>query len=109
MNHSEADITLVERYFDAELTDAEIKDFNSRMESDQNFKALVKQEMALIAAIRYEGAAANLKYLEDLEAKLQKDTAYSHKFRFNQMVLLCCSCCRGDYRSVRRLHEYTKR
>lgn len=74
MNHSEADITLVEKYFDEELNDAEIKDFNTRVERDENFKALVKQEMALIAAIRYEGVAANLKYLEELESNLQKET-----------------------------------
>jgi tetratricopeptide (TPR) repeat protein len=74
MNHSEADIALVEKYFDAELNDAELKTFTTRLESDENFKLLVEQEKALIAAVRYEGAAANLQYLEDLESKLQKET-----------------------------------
>ena len=74
MNHSEADIALVEKYFDAELDDAELKTFITRLESDENFKLLVDQEKALIAAVRYEGAAANLQYLEDLESKLQKET-----------------------------------
>jgi tetratricopeptide (TPR) repeat protein len=74
MNHSEADIALVERYFDSELNDAELKSFSLRMESDENFKSLVEQEKVLIAAIRYEGAVSSLKYLEDLEAKLQKET-----------------------------------
>ena len=74
MNHSEADIALVEKYFDAELNDAELKTFTTRLESDETFKLLVEQEKALIAAVRYEGAAANLQYLEDLESKLQKET-----------------------------------
>ena len=74
MNHSEADIALVEKYFDAELTDAEMKNFTTRMASDEHFKALVEQEKVLIAAIRYEGAVTDLKYLEDLEAKLQRET-----------------------------------
>ena len=74
MNHSEADIALVEKYFDAELNDAELKTFTTRLENDENFKLLVEQEKALIAAVRYEGAAANLQYLEDLESKLQKET-----------------------------------
>ena len=74
MNHSEADIALVEKYFDAELNDAELKTFTTRLESDENFKLLVEQEKALIAAVRYEGAAANLQFLEDLESKLQKET-----------------------------------
>jgi tetratricopeptide (TPR) repeat protein len=74
MNHSEADIALVEKYFDAELNDAELKTFTTRLESDEHFKLLVEQEKALIAAVRYEGAAANLQFLEDLESKLQKET-----------------------------------
>jgi tetratricopeptide (TPR) repeat protein len=74
MNHSEADIALVEKYFDAELNDAELKTFTTRLETDENFKMLVEQEKALIAAVRYEGASANLQYLEELESKLQKET-----------------------------------
>jgi tetratricopeptide (TPR) repeat protein len=74
MNHSEADIALVEKYFDSELNDDELKNFTTRVQSDENFKLLVEQEKALIAAIRFEGAAANLQYLEELETKLQKET-----------------------------------
>ena len=74
MNHSDADIALVEKYFDSELNDAELKNFTMRMESDENFKSLVEQEKVLIAAVRYEGAVSSLKYLEDLELKLQKET-----------------------------------
>ena len=74
MNHSEADIALVEKYFDSELNDAELKNFTMRMESDENFKSLVEQEKVLIAAVRYEGAVSSLKYLEDLEVKLEKET-----------------------------------
>ena len=74
MDHSEADISLVEKYFDAELNDTELRSFTMRMQSDENFKLLVEQEKALIAAIRYEGAAANLEYLDELESKLQKET-----------------------------------
>ncbi|HMG89405.1 MAG TPA: tetratricopeptide repeat protein [Chryseolinea sp.] len=74
MDHSEADIALVEKYFDAELNDAELKNFTTRLESDEHFKLLVEQEKALIAAIRFDGAASNLQYLEELETKLQKET-----------------------------------
>jgi tetratricopeptide (TPR) repeat protein len=74
MNHSEADVALVEKYFDEELSDAEMKNFTMKLNSDENFKQLVEQEKALIAAIRYEGAASNLQYLDELETKLQKET-----------------------------------
>jgi len=70
MNHSEKDIALVEKYFDAELNDSEMNHFTSRMESDQNFKTLVEQEKAIIGAIRHQGLTENLQYLETLEANL---------------------------------------
>ena len=55
MNHSETDIALVEKYFDAELSDLEMKHFTSRIESDEKFKTLFEQEKALVGAIRHQG------------------------------------------------------
>ncbi len=74
MNHSEKDIALVEKYFDAELNDTEVEQFSERMESDENFKTLVEQEKAIIGAIRHQGLAENLKYLQALEANLGDTT-----------------------------------
>lgn len=71
MNHSETDITLVEKYFDSELSESEMKHFSLRVETDENFKTLVEQEKALIGAIRYQGIEDNLQYLQNLEANLQ--------------------------------------
>jgi len=51
-----------------------MKHFTQRMESDENFKTLVKQEKALIGAIRYQGIQENLRYLATLESNLQKET-----------------------------------
>lgn len=68
MNHSEEDIALVEKYFDAELNDSEVNHFIARMESDETFKLLVEQEKAIIGAIRYQGLTDNLQYLQALEA-----------------------------------------
>ncbi len=70
MNHSEKDIALVEKYFDAELSDSEMNHFTMRLESDQNFKTLVEHEKAIVGAIRHQGLTENLQYLEALEANL---------------------------------------
>jgi TolA-binding protein len=73
MNHSENDTTLVEKYFDAELSESEMKHFTERVETDETFKVLVEQEKNLIGAIRYQGLQSNLQFLETLEANLQSD------------------------------------
>lgn len=70
MNHSENDITLVEKYFDAELSESEMKHFAQRVESDDSFKTLVEQEKALIGAVRYHAITENLQFLEHLESNL---------------------------------------
>jgi len=72
MNHSETDIALVEKYFDAELSDLEMKHFTSRIESDEKFKTLFEQEKALVGAIRHQGLQDNLQYLKTLEANMQE-------------------------------------
>lgn len=73
MNHSENDIALVEKYFDAELSDAEMNHFTTRIESDENFKTLFEQEKVLVGAIRHQGLQGNLQYLKALEANLQSN------------------------------------
>lgn len=69
------DITLVERYFDRELTEAEMAEFQDRLTKDQSFKSLVEQEKILIAQIRKEGLKKDLNYLRSLEKTLNKPTA----------------------------------
>jgi len=71
MNHSETDIALVEKYFDAALSDTEINHFILRVESDENFKSLFEQEKALVGAIRHHGLRENLQYLKAVESNLQ--------------------------------------
>lgn len=70
MNHSETDIALVEKYFDAELSESEMNHVSMRIESDENFKTLFEHEKALIGAIRHQGLQENLQYLKTLEANL---------------------------------------
>jgi tetratricopeptide (TPR) repeat protein len=75
MNHSEKDIALVEKYFDAELNDSEMNHFTTLLESDQNFKTLVEQEKTIIGAIRHQGLTENLQYLKALEANLSDNSS----------------------------------
>src|SRR6187402_2322565 len=64
------DIDQVERYFDNELSEAEVSEFQDRIVSDASFKALVAQEKSLIDGIRLEGLKRDLKYLEAVERTL---------------------------------------
>jgi tetratricopeptide (TPR) repeat protein len=77
MNHSENDITLVEKYFDAELNDSEKKLFTDRVDNDENFRSLVEEERVLIGAIRYQGIGDNLQYLKALESSIQDQQKFS--------------------------------
>src|SRR5690242_8935899 len=64
------DMTLVEKYFDQELTDAEAQEFDIRVTTDSTFKALVDQEKVLIKGIHLEGLTRDLRYLQSLERSL---------------------------------------
>lgn len=64
------DISLVEKYFDEELSAAEMENFNERLKTDESFKALVEQEKALISAIRFQGLHDDLHFLKKLESTL---------------------------------------
>lgn len=75
MKPTENDITLMERYFDAELNEEEMKHFVSRVEQDEAFKALVQREKIIIGAIRSQGLVDNLNYLKSIEEKLQGEHA----------------------------------
>lgn len=76
MKPSENDITLVEKYFDAELNAEEMNIFNKRVEEDDNFKALVVREKIIIGAIRNQGLLDNLQYLKTIEEKIQGDQSH---------------------------------
>jgi hypothetical protein len=82
MKPTEKDITLLERYFDAELNEAEMKEFTSRVELDKDFNALVKREKVIIGAIRNQGLLDNLAYLKTIEEKIEGDQAIDHRFNF---------------------------
>lgn len=78
MKPSENDITLVEKYFDAELSEEEMNIFNTRVEHDDHFKALVLREKIIIGAIRNQGLLDNLQYLKTIEEKIQGDQAHPY-------------------------------
>ena len=75
MKPTEIDITLVERYFDAELNAEEITQFNKRVAQDKAFEALVQREKIIIGAIRIQGLLDNLQYLKSIEEKIQGEQA----------------------------------
>src|SRR5688572_9348076 len=71
MKPTEKDITLLERYFDAELNEEEQKYFASRVEQDKDFSALVQREKIIIGAIRNQGLLDNISYLKSIEEKIE--------------------------------------
>ena len=76
MKPTERDISLVEKYFDAELNAEELKHFNSRVENDASFKALFHREKIIIGAIRNQGLIDNLHYLKSIEEKIQGNQSH---------------------------------
>ncbi|WP_276374384.1 tetratricopeptide repeat protein [Chryseolinea sp. H1M3-3] len=76
MKPTEHDITLMERYFDSELSVTELEHFHSRVATDATFKALVQREKILIGAIRNQGLLDNLQYLKAIEDKIQGNQAH---------------------------------
>lgn len=75
--NNDYDIALVEKYFDQELTEAEVSEFNTRLASDFAFKALVDQEKILIQGIHAEGLHRDLQYLKSLERTLSHEPVRS--------------------------------
>ena len=76
MRPTEQDITLVEKYFDSELSSEELNHFNARVEHDEDFKALFQREKIIIGAIRNQGLIDNLLYLKSIEEKIQGDQSF---------------------------------
>jgi tetratricopeptide (TPR) repeat protein len=79
--NNDYDITLVEKYFDNELTETESAEFNERLNADDSFKQLVAREKALIQGVRLEGLNRDLLFLKSLEHNFAKEpeTAWNHK------------------------------
>lgn len=73
MEATDEDITLIERFFDGELSEDEINTFRLRMEVDEKFKTLYQREKVIIGAIRNQGLLDNLQYLKSVEEKIQGD------------------------------------
>ncbi|HEX5170250.1 MAG TPA: tetratricopeptide repeat protein [Cyclobacteriaceae bacterium] len=71
---NENDITLVERYFDQDLSDLEVNAFNQRLEKDGSFKAMFDREKTLIRSIRYEGLQRDLQVLKQIEMSARQDS-----------------------------------
>ena len=68
--NNDYDITLVEKYFDNELTETEAVEFQKRIHSDDSFKQLVDQEKILLQGIRLDGLSKDLHYLKSVENNL---------------------------------------
>src|SRR5687768_1807134 len=68
--NNDYDITLVEKYFDNELTETESAEFNERLNADASFKQLVAREKTLIQGVRLEGLSRDLRFLKTLEQGL---------------------------------------
>jgi tetratricopeptide (TPR) repeat protein len=69
---NENDITLVERYFDEELSQSEINSFHQRLEKDNNLKTLFIQEKTLLRGIRFAGLQRDLAKLKEIEATVAR-------------------------------------
>jgi tetratricopeptide (TPR) repeat protein len=76
MKSTEHDITLMERYFDSELTTEEMTRFSARLQDDEIFRSLVEREKIIIGAIRNQGLLDNLHYLKSVEEKIQGNHAH---------------------------------
>lgn len=73
MEATDKDITLIERFFDGDLSEEETSTFRLRIEVDEKFKALFQREKVIIGAIRNQGLLDNLQYLKSVEEKIQGD------------------------------------
>lgn len=71
--NNDYDITLVEKYFDNELNEAESAEFIKRLNTEDSFKKLVSREQSLIQGIRLEGLSRDLRFLKSLERNLDKE------------------------------------
>src|SRR4030095_6662179 len=76
MKPTEHDITLMERYFDSELSVEEMATFSDRLQHDEKFRSLVEREKIIIGAIRSQGLQDNLHYLKSVEEKIQGNHAH---------------------------------
>ncbi len=95
MNYSETDIALVEKYFDAELSDSEMNQFKVRIESDETFRTLYEQEKALVGAIRYQGLQENLRYLKALELSLRDQNQFNSNRSTNKWYFIAAAAIVG--------------
>ena len=81
MEATDKDITLIERYFDSELNEEEMKTFSLRIEVDETFKSLVQREKVILGAIRNQGLLDNLQYLKSVEEKIQGNQVFTGRSR----------------------------
>jgi tetratricopeptide (TPR) repeat protein len=77
--NTDYDITLLEKYFDRELTENEMIEFQDRLLTDMSFKALVDKEKVLVQQIRQAGLQKDLRYLETLEKNLSNPKSIDGK------------------------------
>jgi len=70
MNRDEKDIELIEKYFEEGLSEPEAAAFDRRLQTDDEFRGLVRQEKYLVGAIRLQGLSDELDTLKRMEASL---------------------------------------
>jgi tetratricopeptide (TPR) repeat protein len=80
---TENDITLVEKYFDRELSEAEVSYVHERVELDNGFRTLFNQEKDLIKGIRLEGLRRDLDVLRDVERSIKSDESSTKTVQLN--------------------------
>ena len=70
--NNDSDISLIGRFFDGELNNQEVKDFEERLNGDPAFSSLFYQEKLLIRGIINSGRKSLMNRLKNLERTLPK-------------------------------------
>jgi TolA-binding protein len=71
MKESISNIEIIERYYDNELSEAEIAQLKERLKTDAELKNLFDQEKLLINTIRFRAAQSNLEFLKQVERSIE--------------------------------------
>jgi tetratricopeptide (TPR) repeat protein len=79
MNHTEKDIELIEKYFEDDLSEFDTESFKRRVQTDEEFRALLEQEKYIVGAIRIQGLKDELDTLKRMEAALKDPEIKIHQ------------------------------
>ncbi len=90
MKNSIHDIDLIERYFENNMSDAEVGKVKERLENDSEFQKLFNREKLLINTIRYQAAQQDLNYLKQLERSLNQNKVTNfHRYWYYFAAAAC--------------------